>query len=243
MKRGLLYIDWAISIGIFIIYLVALFVFVAPALSDEYSEDYLKTIARTGFEENAYHTLYVYPIFIKNDVIEVSSLKLDTPSNLDLSDPSKVGIFDANFQPITTTYVDQSSITFDPGSISGGGTINTFYMIISNSNENYFHNGPSEGILPDDYAFGVPEIYYGLSESKVIELFSLSYNNFKARLKYPESKNLAIDIYGLPSIGNSYSIVPDTITNNETVYVSQWSTWMLNTNSQKSLRTISIQTW
>ena len=70
-KKGLSYIDWSISIGIFVIFILALFILVIPALDRRLDETYLISIVETGFKENTYYLIYSIPLFIdhaQNDV-------------------------------------------------------------------------------------------------------------------------------------------------------------------------------
>ena len=51
-KRGLSHIDWVISFGVFVIFLLLLFIWFGPSLTTEYSEEYLGGIASKGFKDD-----------------------------------------------------------------------------------------------------------------------------------------------------------------------------------------------
>lgn len=249
MKKGLLYIDWSISVGIFIIYLVTIFVFVSPSLAKDYSEEYLKTIARSGFEEKTYHTLSIYPIFIKHTIPDDAIFILSVPSNIQpLDNPSKVGIFyfdGSSLVEITDSEVSPNSITFIPQGMVYDGAVNTYYMIISDYEEGYVHNNPGTGISPESYAFGIPELIRSLSSNKFADLQALSYEDIKRELKYPLTKDIAINVYSGTNLDADpiLSIVPDIAAEKDVVYVMQWSAWKISKNYDRELVTISIETW
>lgn len=249
MKKGLAFIDWSISVGIFLIYLVALFVFVSPALTQDYSEEYLKEIAQTGFESQTYHTIQKYPILIKQDGAELldTVVHLTPPSNLNF-ESDNIGFFYENFNEIDAEV--GYSYVYMLVSLTGGGTTDKFIMVISDEFTQQ-HSYPS-GIEPDYHAFGVPESFTGLSERKfVTNLRDYTYDEIKAKINYPSNKNLNITIYNTTTgeivkdsvNGLELTIGPTQLTPSQQVYVIEWSDWLINRNSNKELVKVKIQTW
>jgi hypothetical protein len=64
-KKGLQFVDWAISAGLFIIYLVILFILIGPAFEEDYSPEYLGSIIQSGIDENLSIELIRFPAFLK----------------------------------------------------------------------------------------------------------------------------------------------------------------------------------
>ncbi|MFH1376977.1 MAG: hypothetical protein ABIH25_05065 [Candidatus Woesearchaeota archaeon] len=252
MKKGLMYIDWSISVAIFIVYLIGLFIYIAPALNQDYSEDYLKTLAKTGFQENTTNTLYKYPIFIKHHDAGIDyQFSMDAPSNINLNE-LKTAIYDEDLTQIEAQIEDNTpnpdKVTVHIPNIDAEVT-KTIYMIISEEiYESIPYVGGEDPINEYEYAFGVPEVLTGLSQTKFNELKALSYEEIKEVLKYPAERNIAIDVYFYNELGeiipeNTLSIQPDIKTQNNTVYATQWSTWEINKNSNLLPITIRILTW
>ena len=257
MKKGLMYIDWSISVAIFIVYLIGLFIYIAPALNQDYSEDYLKTLAKTGFQENTTNTLYKYPIFIKHHDAGIDyQFSMDAPSNINLNE-LKTAIYDEDLTQIEAQIEDNTpnpdKVTVHIPNIDAEVT-KTIYMIISEEiYESIPYVGGEDPINEYEYAFGVPEVLTGLSQTKFNELKALSYEEIKEVLKYPAERNIAIDVICEVDtleldclegeIANDLSIQPDITTQNNTVYATQWSTWEINKNSNLLPITIRILTW
>ena len=63
-KKGLSYVDWAISVGIFIVYAIILFFIFRPSLQQDYSQEYLGEIIKAGIEKDAYYSMERVPLFI-----------------------------------------------------------------------------------------------------------------------------------------------------------------------------------
>lgn len=259
MKKGLLYIDWSISVAIFIVYLVGLFVYMAPVLSQDYSEEYLKTLARTGFQEETFTTAYKYPILIKHNAAGEFVFNLNAPSNLNLISLS-TGIYSEDLQ----TEIDSYKLIVNDGSPdevlikvsisedeANDEETKKFYMILSDHTDYTHDDVLSSDEPPLRYAFGVPEISFGLSESKFINLRDeyRGYEEIKKKLKYPKEKEISIIILNTnleilkDNNNNELIIAPDKATQNDTVYATQWSAMKINKNSETEPIIIRILTW
>ncbi len=65
MRRGLVQVDWVISFGIFVTFLLLMFIWFGPALTGEYDDSYLKDVAEKGFKEAAFAEVWEYPVFVE----------------------------------------------------------------------------------------------------------------------------------------------------------------------------------
>ena len=63
-KRGSTHVDWVMSIGIFLIYLLALFIIIKPGVREIYSEDTLLSIVENNVKGNIVWTIKETPLFI-----------------------------------------------------------------------------------------------------------------------------------------------------------------------------------
>jgi len=66
-KKGLSYVDWSISVGLFIVYLLVLFILLAPAFKSSGSSDYLNGILKNGLDENINLELKRFPLYVRTD--------------------------------------------------------------------------------------------------------------------------------------------------------------------------------
>ncbi len=65
-KKGLDYIDWSISMGIFIIAITALFIFLKPGARVEYDQETLITIVEHNFLNRVQWFVHETPLFVKH---------------------------------------------------------------------------------------------------------------------------------------------------------------------------------
>lgn len=57
MKKGATHVDWAISMGIFLVYIMLTFIFLKPGSQPTYNEDTLLDIVYSGLEKDTTYTL------------------------------------------------------------------------------------------------------------------------------------------------------------------------------------------
>ena len=74
MKKGSSHADWVISIGIFLISIIALFTFLQPGIEEIQRDDVMLDQVQTNFEENVFWIVKEVPLFIN---------KLDQPGSQD----------------------------------------------------------------------------------------------------------------------------------------------------------------
>ena len=67
-KKGISYVDWAISLGIFLVFTLTIFVLFKPHVIEDYSTEYLISIAEQGIRENSSYEINNYPLFVDPDV-------------------------------------------------------------------------------------------------------------------------------------------------------------------------------
>jgi len=259
-KKGLSYIDWSISFGIFLISVIMLFILAKPYLTQDYSNEYLLSIAKQGLEEYAYVEVSVFPLFIGSDQsaapFQINNAVLPSYSDL-FEEDERIAIVDGNFDEILGyNLVDPTpykKIEFEGDSIQEG--INIFYVLYSSEDLGY----PSESFTPSPAnglrscfsqevfcTFGIEEKRKGFFMDKFdeLELMGLEddpYTEFKKILKYPETKNLIITIVGTNDLNYDFPFVEPT--ESDDVYVLRWSDYNLTKYGQKDLINITIKVW
>ena len=63
-KRGASHADWAISLGIFLLYILSMLMIIQPGVEPFYREDQLLKIATDNFKENTAYSFYKTPLII-----------------------------------------------------------------------------------------------------------------------------------------------------------------------------------
>lgn len=83
-KRGASHADWAVSMGIFIVYILSMFIIVQPGAQKVFREDNLIKIVEYGIRNASEYTLEKTPIYIK--IKAGSKITADQPYDFKLND-------------------------------------------------------------------------------------------------------------------------------------------------------------
>ena len=249
MKKGFIHIDWVISFGIFIVFLLLLFIWFGPALTENYNNEYLKTIAQQGFEDQTFVRVIEYPVYV--DIVDVDAnqvFNVSLPNSM--TDVSKLSVLRSNYSQIEKKKIENNMLYFmdDTTPYSSGDVLN--YTLYYSNILNLAHDG--NGLNPtqtENYhiTLGVGKEYFAFSESNFTGLTSLSYNDFKKKLKYPNTRGISIFVYstGAGSIFENllYSYNESQPLENQDVYVITSFTKIVKTEGYVDYVTTIIKTW
>lgn len=219
MKKGLAYVDWAISVGMFIVLVSLIFIIFHPLIfQQEYGEDYLIKIVEDGLYEHSFIELERYPIFV------VSASQLIAASigrEPILQDINITNSF------LTNQAHERLEITLTPDEVRFQGEGSSAYgqnyiFYIFHSPDLVVTNTPTSGeILPIEYAVGVHEERYGYYDTFFNDLKN---QDIKDIINYPEDREFDIGIYydsSLTEEVNSYSYTEPS--ESDTVYTLIYS--------------------
>jgi len=236
-KKGLSYIDWAISFGIFIIYLLIVFILITPNLARDYDNDFLTSIIKEGLEEDTYIKLSIYPLFVEPGG-HMDDITLNLP-------PSYTFLNDTNM-----IILDESSNKLEMG--ASGGDLSFIYAFkatnkftIIHSDELVYSNAISS-LSPSidfNYTIGVKESLKGIYVP-YFNTLPADYRSLKSQWNFPTSKEFAIEIYEGVNLSNqilNYTRVEPNL--DSTVRVLKWSEWQIHNDSERELVTILVKTW
>ncbi len=244
-KKGLSYIDWSISLGIFVIFILLLFIMVVPSLDKGLDEDYLISLAETGFREFAYHEIIKMPLFVEatvNGVVEVT-----LPSYPNSEDYSDFVVLNSSLEVLPTNfYPEGETINFEAVTMR---EVNTFYVLYL---EEAFNSESVEGTHyyceeETSCTFGIFEKIKGLSNKSLedyeggCESFE-DYKSFKSELKYPENREISLEIKEY-SENTKYSCKYSEPAASDQVYSMSWRDKLLNLNGTEETLTIILRTW
>lgn len=243
MKKGLLQIDWIISFGIFVVFLLLIFIVFGPALTQEYNDEYLKSIAQKGFKEASFSEISKYPIFVE-PAIGQNVYEVKLPEKLrTIGDVSKLIVLDIDSSIIDERKLVGDNIVFQSnGAVVG--SVNTFYLLYSDSFVSAAISPSVSGLFDYNITFGVEEKIIGFSERLFTGLSVLGYDEFKESLKYPKSKDILVRIYDGtdPSVLLSEYAKVDPL-ENDNVYVIKWADHMINESGVRQPILVVIGTW
>lgn len=238
-KKGLSYVDWAVSFGLFVIYLLAIFILLRPAISDSYNSEFLSTIVKQGMEEDSYVELSLYPLFVEVGG-HMNAISLEIPNSYLFFNDTNIILLNSSHNKLNLE-VNQNNLNFEQDFALG---LNKFTIIHSDI-ISYSNTAPSS-IPPGDfnYTIGVEENKKGLYEDLFLDL--PDYQDLKSDWGYPLNHEFAIYIYNSTELRPENIILyknETTIPQDEIVNVLKWSDWKINSDSSEELITILIQTW
>jgi hypothetical protein len=249
-KNGLLYIDWSISIGIFVIFVLALFILVVPSLDRRLDEGYLITIAETGLKGEAYYSMYNLPLFVDSEVIETGvKISVDLPHYPEVASYDSIVVTDKDYSEISSEISSSGLINFGPVDlITGVNQFNILYLI----GESHSSDNPSGSSTINcgsfmDCTFGIEERLIGFSRNKLDGLFVdcityEKYTEFKESLSYPSQKEISVSI----NVSESSVLYECTFKEPESldsVYALSWKDKILNFNGSLEEVTVVLRTW
>ncbi|MBT4334288.1 hypothetical protein HOD61_00530 [archaeon] len=239
-KKGLSYVDWAISFGLFVIYLLAIFILIKPDVIDSYDSDFLNSIVQQGLEEDVYIDLTTYPLFI-DTVSPGSHISLDLINNFQFLNNTNTVILDNNSNKLNFSR-SSTRLNFDYDFTNG---MNDFKIIYSEK-LNYSNHVPfGETSISANYTIGIAEHRKGVYTTFFNDLHDIDYYDLKTKWGYPIQNEFAIEIYN----GSDLTIGPElsyeyiTPQIDAKVNVLMWSDWRINAHANNELVTMLIKTW
>lgn len=243
-KRGLSYVDWVISMGLFIIVVLAIFIFLKPGAQSVYNNDNLLDIAEVNFLANAGWYMVQIPLFVK---------KLDkvyqTPTTII---PVKVDVYySENFvldvkavhPDIKVTHLNLSvprQLTLECKVQTCRDTIQLFFKPLPQTHDREIQlrvvcTPATAGACRVDA--GASEFLEGLREGILMEGISQSYPSVKQDWAFPEEKDLAVLV-------NNRQVLPSPSTPAQaSVFVRTRKYWILKDTGERVPAEINVRVW
>jgi len=242
-KKGLNYVDWVISMGTFIIAVLAILIYLKPGVKSDYNKESLLSIVETNFIQETQWIVRKTPLFIRKLQAPTSTQNVGIDIDYNSDDFSLI------VQPLTGGI---GSTNFVSGNIecTNSPCINKTILFL-------FHPKP-DNLLNKDFPeveaacipandpgfceaeLGSSEIIEGLNSARITALLSNSsadYNNLKTSWKYPSSREFAIYI---DNVKITASPEPPP---NINVFVKEIKYWKLDNQGVRTQSTINIRAW
>jgi len=239
------HIDWIISIGIFLVFLMTIFVILKPGIIPEYKNDLLFSIVEENLKNEGrdlitndylgiYWTLYKTPLFVNTE----ECVKIDFP-------------FSGN-EKFNKVYVKKPDTISPAGSVSGNllraSESKKYDLLHSKESFSLVSTQPCtkpDGSDPDildegDYTYGTTESFNGISLTKINNLRSQGYTNLKTKWNYPAIKEFKINVGNTPTDVVGFSGDPPI---DVPVYTKSWSDWVLYEDGSRMSKTVTIMVW
>jgi len=269
MKKGLSYIDWSISAGIFIIYIIVLFILLGPAFKQDYSPDYLGSLVREGIKENVSLEIKRIPLFIElntSNHLPCQNVSYNCKFKLTGNLPAEVVTLNPNEKQFSFFNQDLSIEFMDKSNeISGNNRlkfvtkadnmgISSFnpprseivkiWMFLSEEEIFEDRNISSHDWIPEAFTFGVAETLEGIYEPYFINFTNNDYETAKDIINFPKEREFAIDIYNHTDFTSPILNYTKTQPGEkDIVNTLLWADYLIHNNTQRTPITILIKTW
>lgn len=239
-KKGLDYIDWSMSMGIFIIAIIALFVFLKPGARPEHDQDTLISIVEKNFLDQTQWFVHETPIFIKNFQDKWGSgadAVIDVRANGDIRFTALKPSPDNRFkQPIGKT---PTKITLDCDTSCD----NTNFMIIGTTKKIQETTNMELECTPKNQPtvctalLGATITHQGLQQNEISNLKTADYTALKNTWTYPLQKEFALYQDGTKISGGQE---PAAQAN---VFVKELKLDIISDQGTQTPTTINIRVW
>src|SRR3989344_8016480 len=172
MKRGFSHLDWVISMGIFLVAILSIFVYIRPFSTNIYGAEDLVDLVKEKFNEEAYWTIKKLPLFVESCSAVGGEFRVELA-----------------FENDWRTLEGETSFTTDRA-----GT-HILYLHNLDSNKTFAVNlGVSPSNCEDKARLGVVENTIGISDELVGILKGAGYDTLSNLWRFPPGKDFAIFI-------------------------------------------------
>lgn len=245
MMKGTSQVDWAISIGIFLIYVLGLIIFIRPGLQPVMENNLLISILQDNLKDDVYATVEKTALFInisddtKESPPQSGLYKIEINDELPLEgNKNEFAILNKDKNILNFDITNDKKIKFD-GFVEQG-KLNLFWILYFKGN-NYKNNNPSELTSINNqknfsYSLGVRENIQGIDFDKLKNL-NPDMKVLKDNWSFPESKDFSIILanttkkqYQQSDIIFSYNLNESEDQSN--VFVKEWKDWIINNKGE-----------
>lgn len=240
-KKGGIHVDWIISAGIFLVYILSLFIFIRPGERPEYDANVLLSIVEEGLKDEIYSNVSLTPVFVKgaNRKYEVDFPLEGSPGNYNMSTNDGMAVaFSLGVRLRFRAYEDLYWLLYSKG-----------VEFIHEPGEDCIVGVGGSDCLEDGLVFGITELLVGVDVDEVDMLFSSDYDILKQDWGFPENKEFSF--YVVEGVAYDYSedeiikrYQPVEPFQQAQVFVKEWKDWKLDkTTGEREGVIINVKVW
>ena len=254
-KKGLSYIDWIISMGLFLLVVIMIFTFLRPGATPAFQSSELFEIVEDNFFQNvSWHTASL-PVAVKN--MEFNNVTITLKHNytsdwkfIEVQIPSQFSS-KINFTQtgIETSLNCRSSSPpcktgSDPALPRPGIYVTSIKNPTAEIEKNYEITGECNHAYPEcEYTLGSTEYFTGINLQNTLNFQSSKYDKIKNSWNFPVTREFTLSLFYLNGtkielISPSFPVPPEA-----NIFVKEISTSILNHDGSREPITINIQVW
>ncbi|MBI2667448.1 hypothetical protein HYX17_01615 [Candidatus Woesearchaeota archaeon] len=252
--KGTSQVDWAISIGIFLIYTIGLIIFLRPGLQPVMENNILISIIQDNLKDDVYATIEKTALFINTSDYTKESPPQSGLYKIEINDQlpfegnkNEFAILDKDKNILNFDITQDKKLKFD-GFVEQG-KLNLFWILYFKGN-NYKNKNPVELIDIDNqfnfsYSLGVKEDIQGIDFNKLKNL-NPDVKFLKDDWNFPESKDFSIILanttkkqYAQNDIIFSYNMKESL--DQTDVFVKEWKDWIIGDKGELYGITLNVR--
>ncbi|MBT4577156.1 hypothetical protein HOM13_00385 [Candidatus Woesearchaeota archaeon] len=256
-KKGLAYVDWIISLSLFLVTVLMIFAFLRPGIVPSFeSKDLINIVENNFLEENSWEMISI-PIAIQN--IENNSYSIDI-SHSGLSEWRFIGYrSNQDLGSLDISITNTSSliiISCISGSncntnISAGSTSTSGIYLVSiekdwvSSNKIFEMEDTCSSTDMCTYSLGSKELFNGLSMIRINHLINedITYSEKKEDWSFPDSRDFSIHLDYLNGTLVKITSPEFEPSDQSSVFVKEISMPILNEDGKRSPTKVNIRVW
>lgn len=215
-KKAASYVDWAISIAIFLTYILTIFLFIKPGYTPLYTKEIL-SIVKENFEKDTYWTIKKIPLFVEK-------CKLTNPEQefIIINVKIKQGDYELTSKNLP--------LKFKPGTPT---TKQLYYLTYSPNKNNNLELELETQHGTCNAELGLIKEITGISQKKLNNL--PSYKELKEKWNFPRDFSI--------SINNKQITNNPEPPQNINIFVKEYNEKILNPDGTYKKITLNIKTW
>ena len=243
-KKGLNYIDWVISMGTFIVVVIAIFVFLKPGAQQEHTPDTLMDALTTRFFDNVTWEIKKIPLYIHDmdALYNLGSGTHDVTIEV-VHDPFWDALhYEKSSPALSVTRLPQ---LYNIKCLTPPTCINekiTMYFTIHDYHTPLAYPKLYTSCDPDlsycDMNLASSESLIGINPFKLQESRTIDYHTLKEQWNFPPTRDFAIYIDTIPLLSD-FPIPGEQ----QSVHVTSRTSWMLSDIGNRTTTEVNFRVW
>ncbi len=256
-KKGVSHADWAISMGMFLVYVLSLFMIIQPGVQPIFDNQNLVKVVEVGLRGDVSTVVDKMPIFVNPGTLSNFRVKIDVSGFY----PNEVKYFavvklddkgNPDFKNIRPISISGDVLTFSDTT----GSTNK-YMLYHAEEFTYLPSGSltsSKFVPPKDRTLGVVENIEGLKEKKLDQNVKSNcgdkkkYAQLKDKWNYPITKDFSI--YYIKTSKPTYKYIDRKVVcevekpyQQASVFVKEWTDYFIDLYGRKTPVRLNVRVW
>ena len=243
-KKGLNYIDWILSMGIFLIAVIAIFVFLKPGEQPAFDNNNLMTLVEDGFREATMWEIKQAPLFVRklvDNYVDNSGVTREAKITISVSKKWGLAITSEGASDLSMSGSSPSFILTCATNVCSDELSELLFYSLDAQNTDLsrldLECEPAGSVSECDAEIGASESIDGINEQRLENLKTKLYEQVKKEWHIPESKEFALFI---DNVELTQGPKPYEQAN---VFVREMHEWRLSSKGERVPVVINIRVW